>query len=77
MSAYVVVEFTVKDPDVYREKYGPNAGRTAKEYGGEGFSLTLTGRSCTAMPRSLQGHSCGFPTMRRPSRGTTRLNISS
>ena len=35
MSAYVVVEFTVKDPDVYREKYGPNAGRTAKEYGGE------------------------------------------
>jgi hypothetical protein len=35
MSAYVVVEFTVKDPDAYREKYGPNAGRTAKEYGGE------------------------------------------
>ena len=35
MSAYVIVEFTVKDPDVYREKYGPNAGRTAKEYGGE------------------------------------------
>ena len=21
MSAYVIVEFTVKDPDVYREKY--------------------------------------------------------
>jgi uncharacterized protein (DUF1330 family) len=35
MSAYLIVEFTVKDPDVYREKYGPNAGRTAKEYGGE------------------------------------------
>ena len=35
MSAYVVIEFTVKDPDVYREKYGPNAGRTAKEHGGE------------------------------------------
>ncbi len=35
MSAYVVVEFTIKDPDVYREKYAPNAGRTAKEYGGE------------------------------------------
>src|ERR1700722_14320779 len=34
MSAYVVVEFTVKDPDVYREEYAPNAGRTAKEYGG-------------------------------------------
>jgi uncharacterized protein (DUF1330 family) len=35
MSAYVVVEFTVKDPDVYREKYAPSAGQTAKEYGGE------------------------------------------
>ncbi len=35
MSAYVVVEFTVKDPDAYREKYAPNAGQTAKEYGGE------------------------------------------
>ena len=35
MSAYVVVEFTVKDPDVVREKYSPNAGQTAKEHGGE------------------------------------------
>ncbi len=35
MSAYVVVEFTVKDADTYREKYAPYAGRTAKEYGGE------------------------------------------
>ena len=35
MSAYVVVEFTVKDPDVYREKYAGNAGETAKEYGAE------------------------------------------
>jgi len=25
MSAYVIIEFTVKDPDVVREKYGPNA----------------------------------------------------
>jgi uncharacterized protein (DUF1330 family) len=38
MSAYVVVEFTVKDPDVYREEYAPNAGRTAKEYGGEALA---------------------------------------
>ncbi len=30
MSAYVIVEFTVKDPDVYREKYAANAGKTAK-----------------------------------------------
>ena len=35
MSAYVIVEFTVKDPDVSREKYGPNAGQTAKEHGAE------------------------------------------
>ncbi len=35
MSAYVIVEFTVKDLDVYREKYGRNAGQTAKEHGGE------------------------------------------
>ena len=35
MSAYVVVEFTVKDPDVYREKYAPVAGKSAKECGGE------------------------------------------
>lgn len=35
MSAYLIVEFTVKNPDVYREKYAPNAGRTAKEYGAE------------------------------------------
>ena len=35
MRAYVIVEFTVKDPDVYREKYAGNAGKTAKEYGAE------------------------------------------
>jgi len=38
VSAYVVVEFTVKDPDVYREKYGPIDGQTAKEHGGEVLS---------------------------------------
>jgi uncharacterized protein (DUF1330 family) len=35
MSAYVIVEFTVKDPDVYREKYAGNAGKSAREHGGE------------------------------------------
>ena len=35
MSAYVIVEFTVKDPDVYREKYAPIAGQTAMQHGGE------------------------------------------
>jgi uncharacterized protein (DUF1330 family) len=34
MSAYVVVEFTVKDPEMYREKYALIAGQTAKEHGG-------------------------------------------
>jgi uncharacterized protein (DUF1330 family) len=35
MSAYVIVEFTVKDPEMYREKYAPIAWQTAKEHGGE------------------------------------------
>ena len=35
MSAYVIAEYTVKDPDVYREKYAANAGQTATEYGAE------------------------------------------
>ena len=35
MSAYVIVEFTVKDPEMYGEKYAPFAGQTAKEHGGE------------------------------------------
>ncbi len=35
MSAYVIVEFTIKDPDLYREKYSRDAGQTAKEHGGE------------------------------------------
>jgi uncharacterized protein (DUF1330 family) len=35
MSAYLIVEFTVKDPDVYRGQYAAIAGGTAKEYGAE------------------------------------------
>ncbi len=35
MSAYVIVEFTVKVPEMYREKYAAFAGKTAKEHGGE------------------------------------------
>jgi uncharacterized protein (DUF1330 family) len=38
MSAYLIVEFTVKDPDLYREKYAANAGKTAKEYGAEALA---------------------------------------
>ena len=33
MSAYLIVEFTVKDPDVYRDQYSAHAGQTAKKYG--------------------------------------------
>ena len=35
MSAYVIVEFTVKDLEIYRDKYAPVAGQTAKEHGGQ------------------------------------------
>ncbi len=35
MSAYVIVEFTVKDPEVYREQYASKAGKTAIEHGAE------------------------------------------
>jgi uncharacterized protein (DUF1330 family) len=35
MSAYLIVEFTVKDPDVYREQYASFAGKAAKECGAE------------------------------------------
>src|ERR1700689_2634988 len=38
MSAHVVVEFTVKDSEMYREKYGPIARQTAKEHGGEALA---------------------------------------
>ena len=38
MSAYVIVEFTVKDPSVYRDQYAANAGKTAKEYGAEALA---------------------------------------
>ena len=38
MSAYVIVEFTVKDPGLYREQYAAKAGQTAKEHGGEALA---------------------------------------
>src|SRR5271165_6832098 len=38
MSAYVIDEFTATDPEIYREKYGPIAGQTAKEHGGEAIA---------------------------------------
>ena len=54
MSAYVIVEFTVKDPDVYREKYSRNAGQTAKSTEAR-FSPTVTGRSCMGFHALLRG----------------------
>jgi uncharacterized protein (DUF1330 family) len=76
MSAYVVIEFTVKDPDVVREKYGPNAGRTAKEHGGEVLANS-NWEILHGDPMLSSGAIIRFRTMRRPSDGTTRLNISS
>ncbi|MCW2494885.1 DUF1330 domain-containing protein [Jatrophihabitans sp.] len=38
MSAYLIVEFAVKDPDLYREQYAANAGKTAKQYGAEALA---------------------------------------
>ena len=76
MSAYVIVEFTVKDPETYPRNTPPLLGRQPKSMEAR-FSPPVTGKSCTAMARSLQEHSCGLPTVRRPSSGTTRLNISS
>ena len=35
MSAYVIVEFSVKDPEVYRERYAGAAGKSATEHGAE------------------------------------------
>ena len=55
MSADVIVEFTVKDPELYREKYASKAGLTAKEHGGETLA-TATGKSCPGTARSRQGH---------------------
>ena len=76
MSAYVIVEFTVKDPEMYREKYARNAGQTAKEHGGE--ALANSNWEVLHGDGSLtSGALMRFPTVRRPSSGTTRLNISS
>jgi len=35
MSVYLIVEFTVKDAELYKEKYSANAGMMAKKYGAE------------------------------------------
>ncbi len=76
MSAYVIVEFTVKDPEIYRDQYAATAGKTAKEHGAEVLAAgnweILDGEA-----GSPQGWSCSFRITRRHSGGTTRLNISS
>jgi uncharacterized protein (DUF1330 family) len=40
MSAYVIAEFKVKGPDIYREKCAGNAGKTAKEHGAEILAIS-------------------------------------
>jgi uncharacterized protein (DUF1330 family) len=76
MSAYVVVEFTVKDPEMYREKYAPIAGQTAKEHGGEVIAAgnweVLHGDGSLT-----SGALVRFTDRETAIRGTTRLNISS
>ena len=76
MSAYVIVEFTVKDPETTVRNTPPSLGRQPKSTGVR-CSPPVTAKSCTATARSLQEPSCGLPTVTRPSGGTTRLNISS
>jgi uncharacterized protein (DUF1330 family) len=77
MSAYVIVEFTVKDPDVVREKYSPNAAQTVKEHGGEVLAANVDREILYGDPLFRSGVLIRFPTMRRLSDGTNRLNISS
>ena len=57
MSAYVIVEFTVKDPETYREMYAPIAGQTAKDHGGEPLAdrqLGSVARRCLVHFRSTR-----------------------
>jgi uncharacterized protein (DUF1330 family) len=65
MSAYLIVEFTVKDPELYREQYAAKAGKTAKEFGAE--PLANSNWELLQGDGSLTSeHSCGFPITRRP-----------
>ena len=61
MSAYVIVEFTVKDPDVYREKYAAMLDRRPKSTEAR-FSPTATGRSS----RRWLAHFRGTRAVSRP-----------
>lgn len=38
MSAYVIIEFTVKDPTVAKEKYSPAAAASVKTFEGEAIA---------------------------------------
>jgi hypothetical protein len=72
MSAYVIVESAVKDPDVYSRN-------TPLRLDSPQQSTEVpiaTGRSSMALPCSRQESSCGLQTVRRRLVGTTRPNIS-
>ncbi len=60
MSAYVIVEFTVKDPDVYREKYAAMPERPPKSTEPR-FSPLATGRSSMAKLGLSSGVIVQFP----------------
>ncbi|MGO8892477.1 MAG: DUF1330 domain-containing protein, partial [Streptosporangiaceae bacterium] len=61
MSAYVIVEFTVKDPDVVREKYSPNAAQTVKEHGGEVLAANVDWEILYGDPLFRSGVLIRFP----------------
>jgi len=50
MSTYVIVEFTVKDPDVYREKYAGNAGIEVR-----GAAMDVRYSLLNGLPTSTEG----------------------
>ena len=60
MSAYVVIEFTVKDPNVIRDDYTPTAVQTVKAYGGEPL-VNSNWENLDGEPTLTQGAMIRFP----------------
>jgi uncharacterized protein (DUF1330 family) len=61
MSACAIVEFTVKDPDVVREKYSPNTAQTVKEHGGEVLAANVDWEILYGDPLFRSGVLIRFP----------------
>lgn len=60
MSAYVVIEFTVKDPSVIRDDYTPTAVQTVKQHGGEPLANS-NWENLDGEPTVTQGAMIRFP----------------